>query len=379
MVLNGIDRLKKENFGLKETRLGLITSPTGVCRDLSSSIDMLYESYTLKALYSPEHGVRGDIAAGGRVDTYIDRRTGLPVYSLYGGENRPQEGMLDDIDALLIDVQDIGSRYYTYISTMRNCMEACARAGKTFVVLDRPNPVGGVAVEGNRLDTAFASFVGIAPIPQRYGLTIGELALLFNREYRIGCDLKVIPMEGWKRSLYYDQTDLLWINPSPNIPGMDAALLYSGTCLFEGTSLSEGRGTTKPFEMIGAPWIDAEKLAEKLNLKKLPGVIFRPVYFRPSASKHKGELCAGVQAHIVSRRELDSVAVGLAMLSVMREMSGGQFQWLPPNKEKGNYFIDLLAGTDILRKSMDVDGYLKKCKSDSEEFKKIRKAYFLYE
>lgn len=378
LTKNGIDRLRTEDFGLEGLKLGLITSPTGVCRDLTSSIDALHKAYDLRALYSPEHGVRGDIAAGGTVEPYTDERTGLPVYSLYGGDNRPQPEMLENIDALLIDVQDIGCRYYTYISTMRNSMEVCAKLGKAFVVLDRPNPIGGVAVEGNILETAFTSFVGIAPIPQRHGLTIGELALFFNMEYSIGCNLTVIPMDGWSRHQCFDQTDLLWVNPSPNMPGMDAALLYPGTCFFEGTNLSEGRGTTKPFEMIGAPWLNAEKLADTLNAKQLPGVLFRPVYFRPSASKHQNVLCGGVQAHITCRETLDSIATGLTMLALMAEMSGSQFQWLPPNREKGSYFIDLLAGTDTLRKTMDIPAYLNQCHKDSEAFTQLRKPYLLY-
>lgn len=376
-VYNAIDRITNEDFGLRGKRLGLVTSPSGVTRELMLSIDVLHKHFNLVALYSPEHGVRGNIEAGGVVETQIDQATGLPAYSLYGGSNRPDAGMLQGIDILLMDVQDIGCRYYTYISTMRNCMEECARAGVTFAVLDRLNPIGS-RVEGNLLDMAFSSFVGIAPIPQRHGLTLGELADLFNQEYGIGCDLQVIPVDGWQRDALFSQTDLLWVNPSPNVGSLETALLYPGTCMFEGTNLSEGRGTTKPFEQIGAPWLDAEQLAKELNRQNIPGLLFRPVYFLPTASKHRGTLCRGVQAHLTDPARLQPLRAGLQMLKTVQNLSGDRFEWLPPTHEKGNYFIDLLAGTDSLRTTMDTDAYWQTCQRDSQRFLELRKPYLRY-
>jgi uncharacterized protein YbbC (DUF1343 family) len=378
-VRNGIDRLQQEDFGLGKARLGLITAPSGVSRDLRSNIDILRSGFSLTALYSPEHGLRGDIADGVPVETYTDRITGLPVYSLYGADNRPLPAMLENIDMLLLDIQDIGSRFYTFISTMRYVMEECARAGKPFVVLDRINPINGVDMEGTFLDMRFSSFVGAAPIIQRHGMTMGELAGLFNKEYNINCDLRVIPLTGWKRGQYQDETGLCWVNPSPNMPSLDTALLYPGTCLFEGTSISEGRGTTKPFEMIGAPWLDAEGLAQKLNGEQMPGLRFRPVYFRPESSKHRGKLCGGVQAHITSRRELRPVAAGLRMLEIIRGESGANFEWLPPAAATGHYFIDLLAGTDLLRKSGSAGELIRAGEKDAAAFADLRKPYLLYD
>jgi uncharacterized protein YbbC (DUF1343 family) len=279
----------------------------------------------------------------------------------------------EDIDMLLIDIQDVGCRFYTFISTMYKAMEDCAGAGKTFVVLDRFNPINGVDVEGNILDTRFRSFIGIAPIPQRYGLTMGELALFFNKECGIGCDLKIIPLAGWERSQFGDETGWPWVNPSPNIPSLDAALVYPGTCIFEGTNVSEGRGTTRPFEMIGAPWLDAEMLADRLNSLKLPGFIFRPAYFRPWTSKYSGELCRGVQPHITDRETIHPVEMGLALLEAVQEQE--DFAWRPPARDR--YAIDLLAGTDMLRKGQTAE-YRRICNEGAAAFLSARQPYLLY-
>ena len=379
---NGIDRLLGEDFGLSGKRLGLITNHTGLSSALLSSIDILRESFDLRALFGPEHGVRGDIDAGAAVESCRDARTGLPVYSLYGagqsGESfRPNPAMLEDIDLLLIDIQNIGCRFYTYESTMYNAMEVCAETGKTFVVLDRINPINGVDVEGNIPDPSFRSLIGIGPLPQRHGMTMGELALFFNRECGINCDLKIIPLEGWKRDQFGDETGLLWVNPSPNMPGLDAALLYPGTCFFEGTNVSEGRGTTRPFEQIGAPWLDAAALADALNARRseFPGLIFRPVFFTPAAGKYQGELCRGVQFHVRERRALRPVQSALMVLEAIREQAGDQFAWRPP--VKGRRFIDLLAGTDALRcGSLSV--YRESCESGGAVFAEKRREYLLY-
>jgi uncharacterized protein YbbC (DUF1343 family) len=282
--------------------------------------------------------------------------------------------MLNDIDLLLIDIQDVGCRFYTYESTMYNSLEVCAKLGKTFVVLDRINPINGNRVEGNILDPMFKSFVGIGPVPNRHGMTMGELAQFYNRECNIGCTLKVIPLQGWKRKLHGDDAGFLWVNPSPNIPNIDAALLYPGTCLFEGTSVSEGRGTTRPFEIIGAPWLDAEALAEAMNSQKHPGLIFRPAHFLPSFSKHKGETCHGVQLHITDRHSIRPVATAVCLLEAVRTQGGDKFSWI---QHESRYFIDRLAGTDILRDNSAIE-YLKLCKKEEKEFLQKRRPYLLY-
>jgi uncharacterized protein YbbC (DUF1343 family) len=377
-VLNAIDRLLTEDFGLKGKRLGLITNHTGLTRKMVSTIDILKDRFDLRSLFAPEHGVRGDIEAGDKVDTYTDKQTGLPVYSIYNLEKpdgcQPDASMLNDIDMLLIDIQDVGCRFYTYESTMYNSLEVCAKAGKTFVVLDRINPINGKDVEGNILDPMFKSFIGIGPVPNRHGMTMGELAQFYNRECNIGCQLEVIPLQGWKRKLHGDEAGFLWINPSPNIPNIDAALLYPGTCLIEGTSVSEGRGTTRPFEQIGAPWLDAEALAQTMNSQKHPGLIFRPARFLPSFSKHQGETCHGVQLHITDRHALRPVAAGVCLLEAIRAQNVDQFTW----RQFGDrYSIDILAGTDILRKNSTAE-YLKLCKKGEKEFVEKRRPYLLY-
>jgi uncharacterized protein YbbC (DUF1343 family) len=375
-VLNVIDRILIEDFGLKGKRLGLITNHTGLTKKLASSIDLIKGQFDLRALFAPEHGVRGDTEAGDKVETYTDKQTGLPVYSIYNqdGDNRPDASMLNDIDMLLIDIQDIGCRFYTYESTMYNSMEVCVKTGKTFVVLDRINPINGNGVEGNILDPMFKSFIGIGPVTNRHGMTMGELAQFYNRECNIGCNLKVIPLQGWKRKMHGDEAGFSWVNPSPNIPNIDAALLYPGTCLFEGTSISEGRGTTRPFEQIGAPWLEAEALAQTMNSQKHPGLIFRPARFLPSFSKHAGETCHGVQLHITDRRRIRPVAAAVCLLEAIRTQNADQFAWRQSNSR---YSIDLLAGTDILRKN-SVTEYLKLCKKGEKEFIQKRRPYLLY-
>ena len=274
----GID-LIDDNLSLFEgKKVGLITNPTGVNSSYKSTIDVLYEKVNLTALFAPEHGIRGNSQAGGSIGNEIDEITGLTVYSLYGNTKKPTEAMLENVDVLCIDIQDVGARFYTYIYTMAYAMEACKEFGKTFVVFDRPNPVGG-KVEGNLLNDEYSSFVGLYDIITRHGMTIGELAKMFNEYYQIGCNLEVIKMEDYDRNLYIDETTVPWINPSPNMPTLDCAIAYSGTCYFEGVNLSEGRGTTKPFEFIGAPFINPHKWAEKLNSLGLEGVYFRPMYF----------------------------------------------------------------------------------------------------
>ncbi|MCP2241016.1 DUF1343 domain-containing protein [Thermoanaerobacterium thermosaccharolyticum] len=379
MVNCGIDVIEAYSNIFENKKIGLITNPTGVDRNLRSTIDILNERFNLKALYSPEHGIRGDFQAGEKVGDYTDKLTGIKVFSLYGENKKPTKEMLQDIDIMAIDIQDVGSRYYTYLYTMAYAMEACKEYNKTFVVLDRPNPIGGNKVEGNILDTDFSSFVGLYSITQRYGLTIGELSILINKEFNIGCDLQVVKLEGWKRDMYYSETELAWINPSPNMPTPNTAVLYNGTCLFEGTNVSEGRGTTKPFEMIGAPWIDGYKLSDKMNDMALDGVIFRPVYFVPTFSKYKNELCSGVQIHITNKKSVNAIEVGIKLLYEIIKMSGNNFEWLPPFKKGQKYFIDHLAGTDELRlMKYSADELIRKWEKSSAEFTKIKEKYHIY-
>lgn len=377
---NGIDLLLTQDFGLKGKRLGLITNPTGLSSSLVSTIDILRERFELKALFGPEHGVRGEINAEETVESYQDSRTGLPVYSLYkkDGENSPDPKMLEGIDLLVMDVQDSGCRFFTFISTMYKTMEVCAAAAKVFVILDRLNPINGIDVEGNIPDPAFKSFVGIAQIPQRHGMTMGELALFFNQEAKINCELAVVPISAWRRNSFADETGIPWVQPSTNIPSVDAALLFGGTCFFEGTNISEGRGTTKPFEMIGAPFLDAEALADSLNTQKnkFPGIIFRPVYFKPFSGKFQGELCRGVQLHITDRQKVRPVSTGLELLHSVQEQAGDKFVWLPP-KDNGKYFIDLLAGTDILRLGRTQE-YLESVIKGAQLFEETRQSFLLY-
>ncbi len=380
MIKLGIDQIEHYLEIFNGKRIGLITNPTGVNSDLVSTIDILKEKTNLVALFSPEHGVRGNIQAGETLDTYVDEKTGCIVYSLYGKTKRPTEEMMDKIDILCIDIQDVGSRFYTYIYTMAYAMEACKSFNKMFVVFDRPNPINGLTVEGNILNVNYRSFIGYYPIPQRYALTIGELACLFNKEYGIECNLKIIPMEGWHRSMFWEETGLHWINPSPNIPTTTSAIVYNATCVFEGTNISEGRGTTKPFELIGAPWINPDMLANSMNSKQLPGVKFRPVYFTPTFSKHQGVMCGGIELIVTDRDVFETVKTGWTLLYVIKDLDGQKFKFLPPYKEGMHPMIDLNNGNSYLREGKYSLSELSKIiEQDSEAFKMIKIKYHLYE
>lgn len=349
MVKPGINNIDSCLELFEGKRVGLITNPTGVDTGLNSTIDILKDRINLVRLFSPEHGVRGDIQAGVAVDNYTDEKSGLPVCSLYGRNKKPSEEMLKDIDVLAFDIQDVGSRLYTYLYTMAYCMQSCARYGKAFIVFDRPNPLGGEAVEGNLIQEGFTSFVGLYPIPYRYGLTIGETAVLFNQEFGIGCELQVIPMEGWSRRLFYEQTGLIWVMPSPNMPTVSSAFVYNCSCIFEGTNISEGRGTTKPFEFVGVPWLDAYRLADLMNGLALKGVLFRPAYFTPTFSKHAGTLCRGVQIHVTDRAGFSAVETGLHLLHTIKRLSGENFQYLEAYTASGKPMIDYNTGSDYIR------------------------------
>lgn len=353
-VRPGIDVLLSEQITLlRGKRIGLVTNPTGVDRALASSVDLLarHPELRLVALFGPEHGVRGDVQAGEHVASMRDAATGLPVHSLYGEHREPTPDMLQGIDVLVFDIQDVGTRFYTYPYTLANVMRAAKRAGIPVVVLDRPNPVGGVHVEGPVLEPEFASFVGMFPIPVRHGMTIGELARLFNVEFGIDADLRVVPVRGWRRDDAEPGHALPWVPPSPNMPTPDTALAYPGTALFEGTNVSEGRGTTRPFETVGAPFVDADALAARMNALGLPGVRFRPAWFVPTFSKHAGLLCGGVQLHVTDRDAFRPFRTGLALLMAIRASHPDDFEFLagePP-------FFDKLVGNGWVRQAI-LDG-----------------------
>lgn len=379
LVKTGIDNLEKYINLFEGKRVGLITNPTGIDRNFKSTIDILKEKTNLVALYSAEHGIRGDIQAGELVGNYVDEKTGIMVYSLYGKNKKPSYEILKDIDILVFDMQDTGARFYTYLYTMAYAMQSCSEFNIEFVVFDRPNPIGGEAVEGNILNTECKSFVGLYPITQRYGLTIGELAKLFNEEYAIGCSLSVIPLEGWKRSMFFDETGLPFVMPSPNMPTIDTAIAYSGTAIFEGTNISEGRGTTKPFEFIGAPWLDANKLTDAMNSLKLPGVNFRPMYFTPTFSKHSGKLCKGVQLHVNDRTTFRPVKTGLMLFNVIKEQSGSKFEFEPPLAEKLRPLIDYLTGSTYIREGKYCVNYVAAMwEEEALKFKATKEKYHMY-
>jgi uncharacterized protein YbbC (DUF1343 family) len=279
----------------------------------------------------------------------------VPVYSLYSETREPTAEMLRDIDVLVVDLQDVGTRIYTYIYTMANCLRAARRRGLKVIVCDRPNPIGGVAIEGPMLEPGFESFVGLYPVPMRHGLTIGELARLFNDHFGIGTDLEVVAMEGWQRGMYGDETGLPWVLPSPNIPTLDTAIVYPGTVLFEGTNVSEGRGTTRPFELIGAPWAVAERLSDAMNRMDLPGVRFRPAVFEPTFHKHAKASCGGCQIHVLDRSTFQPVETGVALLGAMRACGPDAFRWRDPpyEYEYKKLPIDILAGSSRLRQQIE--------------------------
>ncbi len=349
-VLCGADRIDEYEALFHGRRLGLLTNPSGILKDLTTTADKLRKDYQLCALYAPEHGIRGDRQDGIFIPSYRDEATGVQVYSVYGERRMPSQEDLDEIDMMVFDIQDVGSRYYTYIYSMTNAMIACRKKGIPFVVLDRPNLIGGIAPEGTIMEPTCTSFIGMYDFPQRYSLTIGELAWYVNERFQIGAELFVIPLKGWKRNMFWEDTGLTWINPSPNLPSPDAALLYNGTCMFEGTTLSEGRGTTRPFEQIGAPWLSARIFAEALEEQECPGVRFRPASFIPAFGKHAGRICHGVQVHVVDKYKVKPVEMGIRMILTAKKLGKENFVFTPPNHEKGEFTIDLMFGSSLLRK-----------------------------
>ena len=389
-VVVGLERiLADQKHLLKGKRVGLVCNPTSVTPDLQHAVDLFHaaDGIDLRAIFGPEHGARGDVQYMVDVVEEKDAKTGLEVFSLYGKTKEslaPTKEMLEGIDTLVVDIQDIGSRYYTYVYTMSYCMESAAKYGKEVIVLDRPNPLGGISVEGNVLNQPLRSFVGRYPIPVRHGMTPGELAGLFNEEFGIGCKLTVVPMRGWNREMWFDETELPWVIPSPNMPTLETATVYPGMCLLEGTNVSEGRGTTMPFLLVGAPWVDAYALAEALTAEKLPGIRFRPHYFTPTWDKCKGLRCGGVQLHISDRDAFKSYVTGIAVVKNLRRLNPKPFDWRREAYEFENdhLAIDLLLGRHELRKMVEADapiGEIEQSWNDElATYMAVRAKYLLY-
>ena len=386
MVRLGSDLLLASSR-LKGARVGIVCNHASLDRGFLHIVDRLAAApdVTLAAIFGPQHGFRSDVQDNMIETPHADdpaRR--VPVYSLYSETREPTAAMLAGLDFLVIDLQDIGARIYTYIYTMANCLRASARHGVRVIVCDRPNPIGGTDVEGALLVEGFESFVGQFPIPMRHGMTIGELARLFNEHFAIGASLEIVQMEGWRREMYSDATDLPWVMPSPNIPTLDTAIVYPGTVLFEGILISEGRGTTRPFELIGAPWIEAESFARQMNALKLPGAYFRPAVFEPTFQKHAKQTCGGCQIHVTDRQQFQPVLVGVALIAMFHQVDPARFAWRQPpyQYEHDKMPIDILAGSEKLRGQIEAGTSARDIaaswKKDEESFRKLREPFLLY-
>lgn len=384
----GLEKILNEQISLlKNFRVGLICNQASVNHKYEHAADLFFEhpDINLAALFGPQHGIRGDVQDN-MIETAhsIDKKTKLPVYSLYSETREPDKEMLKDLDALVFDLQDVGTRVYTFIYTMANAMRACAKSGKKMFVLDRPNPINGLNIEGDSLEKGQESFVGQFSIPMRHGLTVAELALMFNREFGINCDLTVIEMDGWQRSYFHDETDCPWVIPSPNMPTLETTVVFPGTVFFEGTQVSEGRGTTRPFEIIGAPYIVENELTDVLRSLELEGVIFRPTKFLPTFQKHQGETCGGVFIHVIDRDSFQPVITGFALVSVIYNLYKESFEWKNPPYEyvfDRNPF-DVIAGTLKTRQFIENNEDIKTVKhywqENVKEFEISRKKYLLY-
>jgi uncharacterized protein YbbC (DUF1343 family) len=384
----GIERLLDVDRSLVAgCRTALVSNPASIDSALRHSADVLFDDPDVHvvALFGPQHGFRSDLQDN-MIETphAHDERRRVPIYSLYSDTREPTADMLRGVDVLLIDLQDVGTRVYTYIYTMANCMRAARRHGVRVIVCDRPNPVGGVAVEGARLRPEYASFVGQFPIPLRHGMTIGEIARLFNEEFGIGAELDIVPLDGWRREMYFDETGLPWVIPSPNLPTLDSAIVYPGAVLFEGTMLSEGRGTTRPFELIGAPWIDGERLAAAMNARRFAGVHFRPLFFEPTFQKHARQTCGGCQLHVTNRAAFQPVRVAVELIAEFKRQDPQSFAWRQPpyEYEHDKWPIDILYGSDRLRTTLqagdDVAALIASWEEEEEAFRRTRERYLLY-
>lgn len=384
----GVEILLDEKIGLiKGQRVGLVCNQASVLPDLSHVADVFGErdDFELTTLFGPQHGIRGDVQDN-MIETphTIDERTGVPVYSLYSETREPTEEMLANLDAIVFDMQDVGCRIYTFVYTMANCMRAAKKFGKKVIVCDRPNPIGGIGVEGNVTETEFTSFVGQFEIPTRHGMTCGELAKMFNEHFGIGCQLEVVTMDGWRREMWFEETRLPWILPSPNIPTVDTCVVFPATVHVEGTELSEGRGTTKPFELNGAPFIDPYVWTAELEKYNFAGVAFRHSFFRPTFQKWAGQTCGGVQIHVTNREAFTPVIVGITMIKTAYDLYTEHFQW----KQSAYEYVfdknpfDVVSGTDKIRKQIEGGVPLNEIEADwakgLQEFGVARTPYLLY-
>ncbi|HEY6803542.1 MAG TPA: DUF1343 domain-containing protein [Pyrinomonadaceae bacterium] len=385
----GVEKLLEDRLdAIADKRVGLICNQASVDHGFEHVADLFakHPEVKLTALFGPQHGIRGDLQDNMiETDHAIDKKTGIPVYSLYSETRIPTESMLANVDALVFDMQDVGCRIYTFVYTMANCMRAAKQLGKKVIVCDRPNPINGNGVGGNILQSEFASFVGQFPLPTRHGMTPGELAQLFNKHFSLDCDLEVIAMDGWRREFWQDETDAPWVLPSPNMPTIDTATVFSGTVHFEGTQLSEGRGTTKPFELIGAPYINPDQYADYLNNLELPGVYFRACVFQPTFQKHAKVSCGGAQLHVTDRDIFEPVSAGIAMTKAAFDLYPNDFKWKEPPYEyvfDKNPF-DVICGTDEIRKAfeqgIELNKILEGWQKPLEEFVELRKDYLIYE
>jgi len=371
---------------LRGRRIGVVCNPASINGSFVHILDRVVEGGAeLAAIFGPQHGFRSDVQDNMVESSHAaDPKRRVPIYSLYSETRQPTAAMLANLDLLLVDLQDIGARIYTFVYTMANCLRAAAWRGLEVLVCDRPNPIGGTAVAGPMLRAGYESFVGQFAIPMRHGMTIGELARLFNEGFGIGAPLEVIPMKGWRRSTYYDDTGLPWVMPSPNMPTLETAIVYPGTVLFEGTLVSEGRGTTRPFELIGAPWIDAERFADGLNARELPGVHFRPAVFEPTFQKHAKVPCGGCQVHVLDRDRFEPCTAAVALLEACRRASPADFAWRPPpyEYEHEKLPIDILAGSPELRQQIEsdlpLDDIVASWQPELEAFRRLRQDFLLY-
>lgn len=357
MTATGLDVCIANRFAdLKRQRVGLVCNPASIARDYRHVLDhMIAAGVRPECVFGPQHGIWGHTQDNMvEWEGYTDPRTGLRFHSLYGEHREPTDAMLEGVERLVFDVPDVGARYYTFIWTLALCMKACAAQGIPVTVLDRPNPIGDQR-EGPVLQPGFESFVGLHPLPARHGMTVGEVARYFQSHFYPRCDLSVVEMQGWDRTMYQDETDLPWAMPSPNMPTVDTAVVYPGQCLLEGTNLSEGRGTTRPFEVFGAPWVDGYRLTERLDRFGLPGVVFRPYQFQPTFQKYAGEVCQGAFIHVLDRRAFRPVLTTIAILLAVRELWLDRFTWRQPpyEYEVVKLPIDILAGNAWLRESID--------------------------
>ena len=360
-VQTGLETLVNDTPAkIRGARIGVVCHPASVDAELRHALDLLQAAGAhIAAIFGPEHGARGDAQdMEGVADVARDPRLGVPVYSLYGADVAslmPSAQSLESLDVLVMDLQDVGARYYTFVWTLALCMAAAEKAGLRVLICDRPNPINGLTTEGNLIKPGFESFVGLYPVPNRHGMTPGEIARYVQQQHGVHCELDIVPLRGWRRDMYFDDTGLPWVYPSPNMPTVDTALVYPGLCLVEATELSEGRGTCRPFELVGAPGLDPEALARELARRALPGCRFRPLYFRPQFQKHAGRTCGGVQIHVTDRQRFDAYATGAAVLSSINCIAPEVFAWRAKPYEFVAEIpaIDLLAGDALLRQAVD--------------------------